>query len=141
MPFTIFYLALHVLFGALPTSPTNNSHHYPFTEGSITMTTNYTPPDLGAVARDDLATRRAETPEGSRRKRLPGTPIMDDSDHDQGPNEGNMKSYMFTIVTTGRGGSPEEAWADACDTIRQQLDEFLDPDDLPDYEVDDSFGD
>jgi hypothetical protein len=62
---------------------------------------------------------------------------MDNNDHDQGPNEGSMKSYKFTIATTGCGGSPEEAWADACDTIRQQLDEFLDPDDLPDYEVDD----
>jgi hypothetical protein len=89
------------------------------------------------VAGDDLATRRAETPEDSRFLRLPGTPIMDNNDHDQGSNEGNMKSYKFTIVTTGCGGSPEEAWADACDTILQQLDEFLDPDDLPDYEVDD----
>jgi hypothetical protein len=52
-----------------------------------------------------------------------------------------MKHYNFRITTTGCGETPEEAWADACDTIRRQLDEFLDPDDVPDYETDDSFDD
>jgi hypothetical protein len=28
------------------------------------------------------------------------------------------------------------AWADASETIRQQVDEFLDTDDPPDYEID-----
>ncbi len=47
-----------------------------------------------------------------------------------------MKCYVFTIKTTGYGNTPEEAWADACETIVQQLDEFLDPNDLPGYEID-----
>jgi hypothetical protein len=47
-----------------------------------------------------------------------------------------MKTYLFHIETRGHGDSPEEAWADAIDTIRSQLDEYLDPDDVPDYVID-----
>lgn len=47
-----------------------------------------------------------------------------------------MKCYVFTIKTSGYGNTPEEAWANACETITTQLAEFLDPNDIPDYEID-----
>jgi hypothetical protein len=46
-----------------------------------------------------------------------------------------MKDYIFTIQTRGVGNTPKQAWADACDNILHQLDEFLDPEDIPDYEI------
>jgi hypothetical protein len=46
------------------------------------------------------------------------------------------KQYLFTMTTRGSGNTPEEAWANAIDTIRFQLDEYLNPNDVPDWVVD-----
>jgi len=47
-----------------------------------------------------------------------------------------MAEWVFTLRTSGSGQTPKEAWLDAIDTITSQLDEFLDPDDIPECEVD-----
>lgn len=48
---------------------------------------------------------------------------------------GHYERYVFTINTTGEGTSPEEAWADACETIASQLYEFLDLDNVPEWQI------
>jgi hypothetical protein len=45
-----------------------------------------------------------------------------------------MKNWIFTIPVSGYGDTPEVAWAEAIDTILEDLHGFLDEDDLPEYE-------
>jgi hypothetical protein len=43
--------------------------------------------------------------------------------------------FQFSLKTIGTGMNAKEAWADACDTIANQLAEYLDVDNVPDWEV------
>lgn len=45
-----------------------------------------------------------------------------------------MKNWVFTVRVSGYGETPEEAWADAIDTILGDMDGFLDETDVPEYE-------
>jgi hypothetical protein len=46
-----------------------------------------------------------------------------------------MKQYQFTLKTTGCGATPDEAWRECVSTILHELDEFCDPENVPDYQL------
>lgn len=45
-----------------------------------------------------------------------------------------MKNWIFTIPVSGYGETPGEAWAEAIDTILEDLNGFLNETDIPEYE-------
>ena len=49
--------------------------------------------------------------------------------------EDDEKTYEFKLVMTGRGKTPQEAWADASEGAIADPNDFCSTEDIPDWEV------
>ena len=50
-------------------------------------------------------------------------------------DDDDLKAYEFTVITVGHGRTPEEAWTGAVEHIMDNMKDFGDTKNLPDFKV------